>query len=224
MWKNPLPQKGSVYKPTTLEKIANTVTHLSWIPTSIRCASKLVEKARTADEIFVAYVYGPALISLFGASSAYHCCSLYSTEGWYHSALHFLDRLVIFLFIAASYTPWLSLREFEMDIGQMLLKIIWTTALCGSLYQYFYYEKCKLLDLVFYLTIGVLPALFVTYIKNSSGMYEVAAGGLIYIAGIFFFRMDGRIPLAHAIWHCFVALAAFLHYGAIERHLFTHEM
>ncbi|KAM7533609.1 hypothetical protein Aperf_G00000120264 [Anoplocephala perfoliata] len=221
MWKNPPARNGFVYKPTTIEKIANTATHLPLFPVSIRWASTLVEKARTAEEIFVAHVYGSALICLFGASFVYHCVCLYTTEGWYYHALRFVDRLAVFLFIAASYTPWLSLREFEMDIGQLLLKVIWLAALCGGVFQYNNTGRVRPIDIILYLTIGVLPALSLNCIKNPSGLYELAVGGLVYVAGIFFFASDGRIPLAHAIWHCFVAVAAFLQYDAIKRHLFV---
>uniref|UniRef100_A0A0R3SK97 Monocyte to macrophage differentiation factor 2 n=1 Tax=Hymenolepis diminuta TaxID=6216 RepID=A0A0R3SK97_HYMDI len=85
------------------------------------------------------------------------------------------------------------LREFEMDMGQMMLKVIWSTAILKRFLQ-----------------------------KDRSGMGEMLLGGVVYTTGTFFYRMDGRIPLAHAIWHCFVTLAAFIHFYATEYHLFSH--
>lgn len=67
--------------PTTLEKIGNVATHLPWISISSCFVSSLVEKSGTQNELFVAYIYGPALISLFGASSVYCCSFLYGTIG-----------------------------------------------------------------------------------------------------------------------------------------------
>lgn len=49
---------------------------------------------------------------------------------------------------------------------------------------------------------------------------ELKLGGLIYVIGIAFFKSDGRIPFAHAIWHLFVAAAAGFHYYAILSHVF----
>uniref|UniRef100_A0A0R3WJ27 PAQR8 protein n=1 Tax=Hydatigena taeniaeformis TaxID=6205 RepID=A0A0R3WJ27_HYDTA len=213
--------EGWAYLPTGLEKVANCATHLPFIPVSVYLAVNLINKTRTPTELLVAAVYGIALISLFGASSAYHFCALFPTKSRFHDLLHFFDRLVIFVFIAASYTPWLVLREFEMDIGLLMLKAIWTTALCGAVYQYFCRKKWRLLSLIFYLTIGVLPAISVAYIKDFSGLRIVALGGLTYITGTIFFKMDGVIPMAHAIWHCFVALAAYIHFSAIDRYLYS---
>jgi len=52
-----------------------------------------------------------------------------------------------------------------------------------------------------------------------SGFYELAAGGLVYVMGVIFFKMDGVIPFAHAIWHCFVFVGVTFHYVAVCKYL-----
>ena len=47
----------------------------------------------------------------------------------------------------------------------------------------------------------------------------MALGGLIFFSGVFFFKADGIIPFAHAIWHCFVFLGAGIHYYAVYNYL-----
>ncbi|XP_025773598.1 monocyte to macrophage differentiation factor isoform X3 [Puma concolor] len=68
--------------------------------------------------------------------------------------------------------------------------------------------RYKVVELFFYLTMGFSPALVVTSMNNTDGLHELACGGLIYCLGVVFFKSDGIIPFAHAIWHLFVATAA----------------
>ena len=47
----------------------------------------------------------------------------------------------------------------------------------------------------------------------------MALGGLMFLSGVVFFKSDGLIPFAHAIWHCFVFLGATFHYYAVYNYL-----
>ncbi|MBN3300606.1 PAQRB factor, partial [Amia calva] len=132
---------------------------------------------------------------------------------------HMCDRMVIYFFIAASYTPWLNLRELG-PLASHMRWFIWLMAVAGTIYVFHYHEKYKLVELAFYLTMGFFPALVVTSMNNTEGLQELAWGGLIYCLGVFFFKCDGIIPFAHAIWHIFVALAAAVHYYAIWKYLY----
>ena len=53
-----------------------------------------------------------------------------------------------------------------------------------------------------------------------SGIYELKLGGLVYFVGVFFFKSDGRIPFAHALWHAHVTLATIIHLKAVGIHLY----
>ena len=54
-------------------------------------------------------------------------------------------------------------------------------------------------------------------------MAELQQGGVIYLLGVVFFKLDGRLPLAHAIWHLHVVIASMIHYHAVDKYLISPE-
>lgn len=58
---------------------------------------------------------------------------------------------------------------------------------------------------------------------EQSGLRELLLGGACYSLGIIFFKSDGIVPFAHAIWHLFVAMGAAIHYYAIWKYLYAES-
>jgi hypothetical protein len=54
-------------------------------------------------------------------------------------------------------------------------------------------------------------------------LFELKLGGVVYVIGVIFFKCDGRIPLAHAIWHLFVVAGSMIHYFAVINYLFEDD-
>jgi monocyte to macrophage differentiation protein len=55
------------------------------------------------------------------------------------------------------------------------------------------------------------------------GMPELKIGGFLYLVGVFFFKADGKLSCAHAIWHLFVVVGASVHYIAILKYLYSEQ-
>uniref|UniRef100_A0ABI7ZVD0 Monocyte to macrophage differentiation associated n=1 Tax=Felis catus TaxID=9685 RepID=A0ABI7ZVD0_FELCA len=196
------------YKPTCYEHAANCYTHAFLIVPAIVGSALLHRLSDDCWEKITAWIYGMGLCALFIVSTVFHIVS------WKKSHLrtvehcfHMCDRMVIYFFIAASYAPWLNLRELG-PLASHMRWFIWLMAAGGTIYVFLYHEKYKVVELFFYLTMGFSPALVVTSMNNTDGLHELACGGLIYCLGVVFFKSDGIIPFAHAIWHLFVATAA----------------
>ncbi|KAK7111244.1 hypothetical protein V1264_010913 [Littorina saxatilis] len=220
--KNERAGPGEAYRPTEVEHIANVVTHGVWVIPSLGAMIFMVYLATTSLHTTVAIIYGLALFALFSMSTAFHLVSYTGWLGDWRIFFHIGDRAIIYIFIASSYTPWLILKHFHSWAEEVLF-VVWVMAVCGILYQYIFHERFKWVEIVLYLVIGVCPALVIADMKESSGIFELSLGGLTYVVGVFFFKSDGLIPFAHAIWHCFVFVGALFHYYAVCVHLLLSD-
>ncbi|XP_062342635.1 monocyte to macrophage differentiation factor isoform X4 [Osmerus eperlanus] len=208
------------YQPTRYEHAANCYTHALLIVPAFVGMALLHRLSDDGWEKITALVYGMGLCALFLVSTVFHIITWKKSHmRSMEQCFHMCDRVVIYFFIAASYTPWLNLRELG-PVAAHMRWFVWLMAVAGTVYVFYYHEKYKLVELAFYLTMGFFPALVITSMSNTEGLVELAFGGLIYCLGVVFFKSDGVIPFAHAIWHVFVALAATVHYYAIWKYLY----
>ncbi|XP_026113440.1 monocyte to macrophage differentiation factor 2-like isoform X2 [Carassius auratus] len=184
------------YQPTEYEHAANCATHGFWIIPSILGSSVLYFLSDDQWETISAWMYGTGLSGLFIMSTMFH------TVSWKKSHLR------------------LNLRELGPWAVHMRW-LVWIMACAGSAYVFFFHEKNKVLDLLCYTAMGAVPAVVLLSMPNREGILELSVGGVFYCLGIVFFKSDGLIPFAHAIWHVFVAVGAGVHYYAIWRYLYA---
>ncbi|KAG8040603.1 hypothetical protein G9C98_002599 [Cotesia typhae] len=219
-WMNPRADATTAYVPTYIEHLANIITHGIWIVPALLGATELISRSTNWTQLTSAWVYGVALLLLFVISTTFHCVH-YRNHRQLKDMLHRCDRAMIYVFIAATYFPWLMVEDFpDNDIIPTMRYLVWIMAILGILYQQVFHEKYKMLDTIFYLVMGVGPSIAVITVNKFDNIRELKTGGFIYIVGILFFKSDGRIPCAHAIWHVFVTVAAGFHYYAILNHLY----
>ncbi|XP_069501619.1 monocyte to macrophage differentiation factor 2 isoform X2 [Ambystoma mexicanum] len=186
------------YQPTDYEHAANCATHAFWIIPSILGSSILYLLSDDQWEAICAWIYGFGLSSLFIVSTIFH------TISWKKSHLR------------------LNLRELGPWASHMRW-IVWFMASVGATYVFFFHERYKIVELICYIVMGFFPALVIFSMANRDGLLELIIGGLLYCLGMVFFKSDGRIPFAHAIWHLFVAIGAGIHYYAIWKYLYKPD-
>uniref|UniRef100_A0AAZ3NZY2 Monocyte to macrophage differentiation-associated 2b n=1 Tax=Oncorhynchus tshawytscha TaxID=74940 RepID=A0AAZ3NZY2_ONCTS len=175
------------YQPTDYEHAANCATHALWVIPSLLGSSVLHFLSEDQWERVSAWLYGAGLTSLFLISTLFH------TVTWKKSHLrsvehcfHMCDRMVIYFFIAASYAPWLNLRELGPWTCHMRW-LVWVMASVGTTYVFFFHERYKLMELICYTVMGVFPALVILGC-------ELLVGGACYCLGMVFFKSDGLEP------------------------------
>ncbi|XP_066597467.1 monocyte to macrophage differentiation factor 2 isoform X2 [Prorops nasuta] len=223
-WMNPRATTNQAYVPTTVEHIANVITHGIWIIPSIWGSLELLKRSKTWTQFVSASVYGTSLILVFAVSTFFHTVHYCNHNRPLKDTLHRCDRAMIYIFIAASYFPWLNIDLLTNDeLLSTFRYTIWIMALMGIVYQQIFHERYKLLETIFYLIMGLGPSIAIVNAHNYYNITELKAGGAVYILGIIFFKSDGRIPFAHAIWHLFVAAAAAFHYYAILNYVFSND-
>ena len=116
----------------------------------------------------------------------------------------------------------LLLKEAEFYV-MVIFFILWIMVCGGAVYQYYFHEKYKHFETFLYLFMGITPGvLCVPGMVDSSGIQHVIEGGGIYVLGVVFFKMDGFLPFAHAIWHLFVVLGAWWHFLAVANYLYLN--
>ncbi|XP_014262176.1 monocyte to macrophage differentiation factor [Cimex lectularius] len=222
-WMNERATSDKAYVPTTVEHIANVITHGVWVLPSAYGSYELLARSSSWSHFWAAVVYGISLFLCFTVSTIFHSVFYCGNNRPLKEILHRGDRAMIYVFIAASYFPWLVLQPLPTDtVPAHLWWIVWVLAFLGITYQQIFHEKYKSLETFFYVLMGLGPSIIVMH-YNAMGPGEEALklGGLLYILGVIFFKSDGKIPCAHAIWHLFVACAAGIHYFAILNHLYS---
>ncbi|XP_075072848.1 monocyte to macrophage differentiation factor isoform X4 [Mixophyes fleayi] len=132
---------NSRYKPTCYEHAANCYTHAFLIAPSIVGSALLHRMSDDRWEKITAWIYGMGLCTLFIVSTVFHIVT------WKKSHLrtvehcfHMCDRMVIYFFIAASYAPWLNLRELG-PLASHMRWLIWLMAAGGTIYVFLYHEN-----------------------------------------------------------------------------------
>ncbi len=129
------------------------------------------------------WVYATALIALYGASTLSHSSDDPDRRRFYRS----LDQGVIFVFIAANFTPFAIAHLSEMTCW-LLLSAMWALAIAGFTSKVFWRHRIESISILHYLAMGWLPILVIVPIMRSLpgiGVAWFAAGGFCYTNVIF---------------------------------------
>ena len=168
---------------------------------------------------FVVAIYAVAIAALFGVSATYH------RVDWAPAAragMRRLDHSMIFLAIAATYTP-IAVFALSPDSARLVLPIVWGGAVLGIVLRNLWPHAPKPLTAAPYLAVGWVAVIFMADIWRSmgvAGFLLVALGGLLYTVGAVVYATHRPDPWPrtfgyHEIFHLFVIGGAVLHYVGI---------
>ncbi|MCP3993767.1 MAG: hemolysin III family protein [bacterium] len=170
-----------------------------------------------------AMVFGLGLIALYTTSSLYH--SIPWREAW-KQRMQRLDHSMIFVLIAATYTPiaivildgWWSVAALTMAWGIALVGIL--NRLLASMDKHVF--SFSLMVILGWLSIPIMFPLAGR--AGTAAVVLMAIGGLLYTVGMVFKvtrwpRLWPRVFSAHELFHVFVVAASAVHWTATYRYV-----
>ncbi len=201
---------------TAAERAADRAVHFIGVPLCVIAAIVLLYRTAAmgvaAVTISVA-IYAFGLAGMVIASAAYQL----SHPGLLKEHLRRIDRAMIFVMIAGTYTPF-SINVFRAQGGAWLCAFLWGLAAIGIFACVRYPRRFERLIMALYLIMGwMLLALLreCLAVLPISIVLLLVAGGLVYTIGAIV-QAQTRLKFHNPIWHALILCAASLQYAAIS--------
>jgi hemolysin III len=163
-------------------------------------------------ELPMLFVYVSSLVVVLSVSLAFNMAPVTPLKRF----LARLDQAAIFLLIAGTYTPLLTLLT-GTTVGDVMLPLVWGGALIGIALKVIVPQHFGRVAILLYLAIGFSGVAVFNSLASSlppSTLWLLVAGGVAYTSGIIFHLWE-RLHFHNVLWHCFVVVGASLHLWAI---------
>ncbi len=177
----------------------------------------LLRQNNTAISYTSLSIFGAGMILLYLFSTLYHWLPL-REKGV--RIFRKIDHIMIFVFIAATYTP-ICLLTLHGAWGWSLFGVCWGLVVAGIFLKIFWLAAPRWLYTGIYLAMGWIVIVAIRpVLRNlpSGGLYLLVLGGLFYSVGAVIYALkkpNFRYLSFHDIWHIFVMLGSFSHFYMI---------
>jgi len=169
---------------------------------------------------FAAWVYGTALVAMFGASALYHRYPFKSAARrvWARR----LDHSTIFIFIAGTYTPF-ALLAFEGVISWIVLTTVWFGVVLGLILNFFWLHAPRWVTVLAYLAVGWVGVIAIPQMLSGVGVpgsVLIMIGGVLYVLGALTYAFHWPNPFPetlgfHEVFHLLVVAAVAVQFVAV---------
>jgi hemolysin III len=168
-------------------------------------------------------VFGFGMILLYTTSTLYHWLKLSDTG---IMKLRRADHIMIFIYIAATYTP-VCIVALKGILGWGLLIAVWLVALVGVIIKIFWMNAPRWLSTFIYILMGWLAVIVIYPLINAiqiGALIWLSIGGIFYTIGAVIYALKKPDPYPgilgfHEIFHLFVLLGTFSHFWMIYRYM-----
>ncbi len=162
-------------------------------------------------------VFGISMIMLYSTSTIYHFIDKSKKKA--KLVLRKLDHIMIFVFVAGSYTP-MCLLVLSKDVGYKLLALVWSITIIGTFIKLFWITAPNWVSSILYIGMGWMAVSVLSPLVDNlpaGGMFWLILGGLFYTIGgvIYGFKkpnFNNKYFGFHELFHIFVLAGSFCHY------------
>jgi len=212
-----LPAQIGLWEYLPEEETANGVTHGIGLALSIPAAAALLTTAGLYGDAWHfagCSVYAATLVGVYAASTLSHLIQVPHLR----RTFRILDQAFIYLLIAGTYTPF-ALVYLRTGWWWLLSGLVWGFALAGFLSKTVWRHRIDAITVWAYVLLGWLPYVAIGRVIQQQIPLEVVwwllIGGVCYLAGIVFLKLDRKYRYFHAAWHVAVIAGSVCHYVAI---------
>jgi hemolysin III len=195
--------------------------HQAAFVVSIPAGIALILAASSPLARLAVLVYAVSLAAMFGTSAALHRRH-WSPRAWLR--MDQLDRAMIYVLIAGSYTP-VVLLALRPGWRVAFLALVWTIAAAGICLVLVWNrgQVIFVTRMVLYLGLGWISVLLLPQLAATIGLGSLAlcvVGGVLYTVGVVVLirrRPDPNPSVFgyHEVWHAFTLAAGACHYALI---------
>lgn len=194
---------------------------------ALAAAAVLIAAAEGSAALVAALVYGLGLVGLFAVSATYH---RWRADSRAKPVLRRIDHSMIFVFIAASYTP-IALLVLSEPLRWVVLGSVWGGAAGGVAFSLGWIHAPRSWTAAAYLALGWVAVVAAPQIVGRLGAFPGAlllAGGIAYSAGAVVYARQRPDPWPatfgyHEVFHALVIAAAALHFAVMAGWVFPYE-
>lgn len=204
--------------------IVSGILHAIGLVLAISALVLLAVFSQGPKAITATVIFGSGLVLLYLASALYHLFPPHLTR--VKSLLQQVDHSMIYVLIAASYTP-ICLIFLPTAWGWSLFGVSWGLAVLGILTKVL--PKLKLpigISVIHYLAMGWMILVAWPILTTSftwPQLFWLGLGGVIYSSGVIFFMLDRFVQMKgfglHEVFHLFIIAGSFCHFWMVLRYV-----
>ncbi len=162
-------------------------------------------------------IFGISMILMYSTSTIYHFID--KSKEKTKRVMRKLDHIMIFVFVAGSYTP-ICLLILNNSIGYKFLILVWSITLVGTVIKLCWITAPNWVSSLLYILMGWLAVWILSPLASKmppGGMYWLFSGGIFYtIGGVIYGLKRPNINDTyfgfHELFHIFVLLGSLCHY------------